>query len=192
MRIVEHTPQRLRLRGVPGGAVWMFFSLVLGLTTMAMSSWFAWASVTVSKSYLPVIPLGLGFLMGILFTSIGFLSLVFGRLTLTLDRVTGTGAYEVRSPVVDAGKPCRFELSQIHSVRLERSVLAGSRNDTNNELLTDRQGSAKFCTAVLRITPRRRKIILDETQNGREQRVSKVAQGVSDWLKLPLEVVETS
>jgi len=200
LRIVERTPQRLRLRGIPGGAIWMTFALCLGLAVMAMTSTFAWASITVSKSYWPLLPLALGFILGMVFTSIGFLTLAFGRVSLTLDRVTGLGHYQVRSPVIEVGKPCQFELSQILSVTLQRSIGESAVEDTEhagsdlpqtNSVRPTRK-PAQFCKAILRITPRRRKIMLDETQNSREQRVANVAQTVADWLQMPLEEVNSN
>ena len=180
----------MKLKGVPGGGIWMTFSFLLGLAIMGMTLWFSWASVAVSKSYLPLIPMSFGFLMGLAFTSLGFLSLVCGCVSLTLDRITGIGRYEVRSPVVELGKSCQFELSQIESITLERSVFDGATNQSNPQDNPNVAGQAKFCTASLRITPRRRNIILDETQNGQEIRVTKIARGVADWLKLPLEVTK--
>ena len=187
MRVTEVTPQRIRLRGKPGGTLWMSFAALLGLTFMAASVFFAWGAVVVSKSYWPLLPLGFGFLMGILFTAIGLSSLCFGRLALTLDRVTGLGSYEVRSPMIDAGKPCEFELSQIKSVTVTKSESSDAQQPASPLENPKRRRPAKFCVATLRLAPRRRKILLDETQNGREQRVVAVATAVADWLQMPID-----
>lgn len=193
MRIVEQTPSTLKLKGIPGGFIWMTFAMLFGLLVMAASCLFAWTAVMELDSYWPLLPLGFGFIFGSLFAAIGFLSLFLGRITLTLDRRTGQGHYRVRSPVIDAGKPIDFELSQIKSVQLQRSCLEPrSSNQKPSDTPTglgdlNKTRSAKYCTATLLLTKRRRKIQLDETQNWRESRVRKLADEVAEWLHMPLD-----
>ena len=186
LRIVEQTPQRIRLQGIPGGGIWMCFAMLLGLTVMLLSTCFAWISVHETESYWPILPLGFGFLMGGVFFSIGSVTLLFGRMVLTLDRMSGKGSYEVRSPIIDVGKPCSFELSQIQSITLEKSSFTPSPRDAPEAIGSEAPSNAKFCTAVLRLKPRRRKIVLDETQNGRDARVSGISIAISEWLPMPL------
>ena len=186
LRIVEQTPQRIRLQGIPGCGIWMCFAMLLGLTIMLVSLCFAWISVHETESYWPILPLGFGFLMGGVFFSIGSLTLLFGRKVLILDRMSGTGSYEVRSPIIDVGQSCRFELSQIQSITLEKSSFSPSPRDAPEALGSETLSNAKFCPAVLRLKPRRRKIVLDETQNGRDACVSGIAIAISQWLPMPL------
>ena len=164
----------------------MCFAMLLGLTVMLLSACFAWISVHETESYWPILPLGFGFLMGGVFFSIGSVTLLFGRMVLTLDRMSGTGSYEVRSPIIDVGKSCSFELSQIQSITLEKSSFTPSSRGASDAMGSETPSNAKFCTAVLRLKPRRRKIVLDETQNGRDGRVSGIAITISEWLPMPL------
>ena len=156
----------------------MVFALMLGVAIMAATGWFAWVSVRETGSYLQLIPLGIGFLMGGAFFLIGLMTLAVGRMQLVLDRPTGDGNYDVHSPVIDVGKPCSFRLDDIDSVAIER--LEEDRPDN------DRRGSfpAKVCRARLLIRRPRRAIVLDETENGQEHRVQAVAEEVAEWLDL--------
>lgn len=184
MRVVENTAERLVLRGKPGGALWMGFATLLGLVFMGVTAWFGWVTFHEIGGYLQLIPMGIGFLMGFGFFCLGAVTLLVGRMSLTLDRVTGEGVYEVVSPIIEAGKPCRFRLEHVNSVTVEASTEARHR--------TEGQGGfdAQVCRARLRINKPRRAIELDETQNGQEPRVERVAQSVAEWLDL--EVTRTS
>jgi hypothetical protein len=178
MRIVENTTERLVLKGTPGSVHWMVFATLLGVAVMVASAWFAWVSVRETNGYLQLIPLGIGFLMGIAFFLIGLVTLAVGRMRLVLDRVTGRGSYEVYSPVLDVGKPCSFRLEAIDSVAIERHEEARPHNDEHGSF------PAKVCRARLRVRKPRRVIVLDETQNNQERRVQAVAEAVAGWLEL--------
>lgn len=186
MRVVENSAERLVLRGVPGGTVWMVFCLLLGLAVMAAAVGFASATYDGASGALnlQLIPLGIGVLMGLAFFLIGAVTLAVGRVELTLDRVTGEGIYEVCSPIVEAGKPCRFRLE--HIARLELKATEEARPpDADGE-----QFDAQVVRLRLLVTRPRRTIVLDETQNGRVQRVQRTAEAVAAWLGVdppPLE-----
>ena len=162
----------------------MVFATLLGLAVMTVSAWFAWLSVQEMDGYLQLIPLALGFLMGFAFFSLGALTIIFGRMKLVLNRTSGEGVYEVKSPVIDVGKPCNFRLENIDSVTIERVEEDRPRNGETGSF------PAKVCRARLRIRKPRRVIVLDETENNQERRVSAVAKGVADWLEM--EVVENN
>ncbi len=178
MRIVENTTDRLVLKGTPGSVLWMVFATLLGVAVMAACGWFAWVAVSEAGGFLQLIPLGIGFLMGLVFLLIGLVTLAVGRMRLVLDRVTGNGSYDVYSPVVDVGKPCSFRLEEIDSVLIERQEEARPH--------TDDRGSfpAKVCRVQLRLRRPRRAIVLDETENGQERRVEALAAAVAGWLEL--------
>ncbi|TWT36421.1 hypothetical protein KOR34_13260 [Posidoniimonas corsicana] len=176
MRVVENTTERLVLRGVPGSVVWMVFATLLGVGIMAATGWFGWATTREIGGYLQLVPLGLGFLMGAAFFLIGVVTLAVGRVRLVLDRVTGEGRYDAYSPVIEVGKPCTFRLDHIDSVTIERHEEARPRNDDHGGF------PAKVCRARLRVRKPRRAIVLDETENGQEQRVQSTAEAVAAWL----------
>lgn len=178
MRIVENTSERLVLKGTPGSARWMAFATILAVVFMAGSGWFAWVCVSEMDSYLPLIPLGIGFLMGGALFLMGLLTLVVGRMQLVFNRITGDGQYEVHSPIVDVGKPCSFRLDDIDSVTLERHEEQRPYNDHRGSF------PAKVCRARLRIRRPRRAIVLDVTENGQDHRVTSVAEQVAGWLDL--------
>ena len=178
MRIVQNTTERLVLKGMPGSIHWMVFATLLGVAIMTAAVWFAWVSVRETGGYLQLIPLGIGFLMGGGFCSIGLVTLAVGRMRMELDRSTGKGIYDVYSPVIDVGKPCSFRLEQIESVAIERHEEARPDNDNQGNF------PAKVCRARLRIRKPRRVIVLDETENGQERRVQAVAEAVAGWLEM--------
>lgn len=159
---------------------WMAFATVFGAALMAATGWFAVVSVRELGGYLQLVPLGVGFLMGIAFFLIGLWTLVAGRMQLVFDRVTGEGAYDVYSPVIEVGKPCVFKLAAIDSVTIERVEEDRPHQDDHGNF------PAKVCRACLRVRKPRRTIVLDETENGREDRVQSVAIGVAAWLEVPV------
>ncbi len=178
MRIVENTTERLVLKGTPGSVPWMLFATLLGVAVIVASGWLAWVSVREQGGYLQLIALGIGFLIGVAFFLIGLVTLAVGRMQLVLDRVTGNGKYDVDSPVIDVGKPCSFRLEEIDSVSIERHEEDRPHNDDHGRF------PAKVCRARLRVRKPRRAIILDETENGQDQRVEALAKAVAAWLEL--------
>lgn len=173
MRVIHSDSDRLILRGIPGRRIWMIAMLGFGMAMMAACVGFGYLLVVEAKSYLPLLPLSIGFLLGVLFAVTGGVTLAIGRLQLTLDRSEGRGIYEVRSPIIDAGKPCRFDLDQIDGLAIE----------TRSE---PRPGGEGFDSRVaelrMRLLKPRRVIVLDSTQNGQMDRLRALAEEVSDWL----------
>jgi len=184
MRIVENTAERLVLKGTPGSALWMAFATLLGLALMTATAGFAWITYEETDDVLPLIPLGIGFLMGGAFFAIGVVTLAVGRMRLVLDRFRGEGVYDVYSPIIEVGKPCQFRLVHVHSVTIERTEEARPAADVD-----DIRFDAQVCRARLRLRKPRRAIVLDETENGQERRVRAVAEGVAGWLGI--EITET-
>lgn len=178
MKIVEHTSERLVLKGTPGSVHWMVFATLLGVAVMSATAWFAWISANERLGYLQLIPLGIGFLMGSAMFLVGVVTLATGRMRLVLERVTGNASYDVYSPVIDVGKSCKFRLEEIEGVAIERLQEARPHNDDHGSF------PAKVCRARLRVRKPRRAIVLDETENGQEQRVQAVAKEVAGWLEL--------
>lgn len=177
MRIVENNSERLVLKGTPGSIRWMVFAVLLGLALMSATGWFIRALIDESGIGAPLLPLGIGFALGAAFFLIGAATLCVGHMRLVFDRTTGTGNYEVRSPIIDVGKPCSFRLEHIDSVTVERSAEARPRD-------VDHSGfPAKVCRARLRLRKPRRALVLDETENGRAHRVQAVADAVAAWLE---------
>lgn len=180
MRIVENTTERLVLKATPGSVLWMLFATLLGVAVMAATGWFAWVTVREAVGHLQLIPLGIGFLMGVALLLIGLVTLAVGRMRLVLDRLTGTATYDVYSPVIDVGKPCWFRLEEIDVVSLERHNEARPDNEDHGNF------PAKVCRARLRVRKPHRDIVLDETENAQEHRVRGVAEAVAGWLELQI------
>jgi len=184
MRIHEHTDTLLVLTGIPGRRVWMIVFTGFGLL---LTGALAYVAYLLYKEYgglvWPHLALGFGLLIaqGILWT--GIITLALGRLTLILDTTQGTGEYRVRSPIVDAGTPCRFKLEHIDSIAIERS----------RECRPGRLGHAEEQAVVhrlrLRLTHPRRAITLDETENNQLVRLEELGKHVAEFLgKTPMKV----
>ena len=164
MRVLRRTDEQLILGGVPGGRRWMVVLVVFGLAASAAAGFFA--KVTYDEAG------GL---------SLAHLPLAFGRLRLDLNLATGRGEYQVRSPIIEAGKSANFDLKHVDSVSLERSTEWRPGREDGPET------EATVWRARLRLTKPRRAIVLDETENNRLERVEAVAQEVADFLGKPLE-----
>lgn len=182
MRIAEQTNDRMRLVGVPGGRGWMLVLSVFGAVATAAVTGFAVALYRENDGFaLPHLMLAFGFVLAQVFLWTGLVTLIVGRISLELDRSTGMGEYRVRSPIVEAGKPCRFELTRVAAVALEaaREWRPGHNGGAGRDVVVTR--------ARLRITKPRRAITLDETENQRLKRVRTIAEVVAAFLDVPLE-----
>lgn len=178
MRVIENTADRLILKGTPGSIRWMIFASLLGASVMCASAWFGSVVVQETGNYLALIPLGIGFAMGLGFFAIGVLTLTVGRMRLEFNRVSGEGTYDVFSPVVDVGTPCQFRLEHIDGIALERQVEVRRGGESTGNF------QAKVCRARLRLRKPRRAITLDETENGHDLRVQSIVEVVAVWLDL--------
>ena len=157
---------------------WMIFYMLLGITMIITTAWFGWVSVEATGSYFPVLPLGIGFLMGTAFFLIGLITTTVGRMRLEFDRSTGQGSYDIRSPIIDVGKSYSFRFESIDSVTLERHQENRPDNNTSGNF------PAKLCRAPSRIRKPRHAIVLDEMQNGSKDRIRNVADTVTRWLAI--------
>ncbi|MGK0189552.1 MAG: hypothetical protein ACI9R3_005369 [Verrucomicrobiales bacterium] len=123
-----------------------------------------------------LLPLGIGMLIGLVLFGVGVVQL-FAKERLVLDRSTGRGTYESNSPIVTTEKPFKFKIENVNSV-----VITMETVEINVSLDGLGRSEAKVCKAVLRVNKPRRAVTLDETQNGRTQRVSAVAEHVAEFL----------
>lgn len=182
MRVTHRSDDELVLSGVPGGRVWMVVLVVFGLAATAAAVYFLFAvSIEAGGWTAALLPLAFGVVLAQVFFWTGAVTLAVGRLALRLDRASGRGAYEVRSPIVEAGKPTEFELRHAHSVSLERTTeWRPGRNGGGDSRAT-------VWRARLRLNKPRSAIVLDETENNRLDRVEGVATEVAEFLGVPLE-----
>ena len=181
--VKSQTDTRLELAGIPGRRIWMIAICAFGVLATAGAVWFMWMASRESDSgwSWSFLPLSFGVLIGQGFFWIGAITLAVGRMSLVLDNTSGTGDYDVRSPVIEVGKPCHFKLANVNSVALEATSEWRPGHGDGPET------TAKVLRAKLRITKPRRSIVLDETENGRVERVEKVAAAVANFLDKPLQ-----
>ncbi len=185
MKVKQQTNSRMVLTGIPGRRVWMIALTSLGVFLTAGVGFFA---VVIYREYDGIAWLHLPLLLGLLIAQTlfwtGLITLAVGRLMLILDADTGTGEYRVKSPIVDAGRPCTFKLDNVHSVTIE----------TSTESRPGRPGHADTIATVhrarLRLNNPRCAITLDETENDRLDRVESVAQKVASFLCKTLERID--
>ncbi|MEQ8768995.1 MAG: hypothetical protein RIB60_00645 [Phycisphaerales bacterium] len=187
MKIKQQTGDRLVLAGVPGSVAWMIFATILGAALLGILGTVAYQMFVANGFVAPHIALAVGIVIGGVIFVMGVVTLAVGRLRLELDLVTQKGSYKVTSPIVDAGKPCEFELKHVNSVSLERFVESRSHGASGPETGT---GTAQIVRARLRVSKPRRAIVLDETENGQDERVERVATTVAEFLGL--DVTKTS
>jgi hypothetical protein len=188
MRIHEQTDSLLVLTGIPGRRVWMIVLTGFGLFLTGSLTFFAHLFYKEHGGLMwPHLALGIGLLIAQVILWTGIITLVFGRLTLILDTTLGTGEYRVRSPIVDAGRPCKFKLEHIDSIAIEtsRENRPGRPNHVDAQAVVHR--------LRLRLTHPRRAITLDETENNRLARLEELATHVARFLgKTPLKVPYTA
>lgn len=135
--------------------------------------WILWKEEGAGMSLLPI---GIGTLIGLALFGVGVVQL-FSRERLVLDRSTGRGTYESNSPLVTTEKPFKFKIENVNSV-----VITIETVETNVSVDVPGVSEVKVCKAVMRVNKPRRAVTLDETQNGRTQRVSAVAEQVAGFL----------
>ena len=185
MKVQQQTNSRMVLTGIPGRRVWMIALTCLGVILTAGVGFFA---VVIYNEYQgiawPHLPLALVFFIAQALFWTGVITLAVGRLTLILDAATGTGEYRVKSPIVDAGRPCKFKLDHIHSVTIETATESRPGRPGHADTI------ARVHRARLRLNKPRRAITLDETENDRINRVETVAQEVATFLGKTLERID--
>jgi hypothetical protein len=175
----------MMLAGVPGGLGWLIFAMLLGAIFMGAFGWMCVHHWQSGGFGLPVVMTGLGSGLGGLFFVFGALSMAFGRETLTLDLAAGEGRYWNRSPIIDLPKPFTFALEHVQRVSVEQSTERSGGGGM-------RAGMSEHdvCRARLLIAKPRRAVTLDETSNGRNRRVRKIAQEVAEFLDADLAEVD--
>lgn len=188
MKIRSRTPTRLVLAGIPGGAGWMVFSLVLGLLLTTGFTAFAARDYRADGFGSEVVMGGLGALLGQFFFWLGVVTLAVGREALELDKATPVGRrggrYVSRSPIVQVPRPFEFDLADVQAVSLERLTErhpGGGRGG---------RSEVEICRARLLLERPRRAVTLDETSNHRDARVHAVGRAVAEFLGVPLEEVD--
>ena len=181
MYIKSQTDKRLELAGIPGRKLWMIVLCLFGLLFTAVPIGFMVVMYRENGWANAFLPLSIGVLIGQGLFWTGAVTLAVGRMSLVLDAVAGTGQYEVRSPVIEVGKPCQFKLKHVNSVAIESSSEWRPGQGDGPET------TAKVVRAKLRVSKPRRSIVLDETENGQYQRVEQVATTVAEFLGKPLE-----
>ena len=177
MYIQSETDSHLVLVGIPGRRIWMIVLCGCGalITTGAVA--LIWMTYQASGGWRwSFLPLSIGVLIGQGLFWIGAITLGVGRLTLVLDSSTWTGDYQVRSPVIEVGKPCSFKLEHVDSVIVEATNEWRPGHDDRPET------TATVQRAILRIKSPRRSITLDETENNRNERVESLAKSVAAFL----------
>ena len=185
MKVKHQTNSRMVLTGIPGRRVWMIVLTCLGVLLSAGVGFFAIAVYRQNQGLAwPHFPLMAGFLIAQALFWTGVITLAVGRLMLILDAANGTGEYHVKSPIVDAGRPCTFKLDDVHSVTMETAT------ESRPGLPGDAETIATVHRACLRLKNPRRAITLDETENDRLDRVEKVAQSVAAFLGRTLERID--
>jgi hypothetical protein len=177
MHVVENTSERLVLRGTPGGGKGMIALVAVGLLLTGVTAaigvhehgkagGFGWDQLWLAMML---------FVAQTLFWS-GAVTLAVGKVSLVLDRVTREGAYDVVSPIVDAGKPCRFRLDDVADLEIERTVQVHptGKGGPGSPVET-------FRLRLLVLRPRAA-ITLDETQNNGVERLDRLGATIAGWL----------
>ena len=181
MYVKSQSDTQLVLAGIPGRRIWMIVLCVFGLAFTAAAIGFMVIIYREEGWSWSFLPLSIGVLIGQGLFWTGAVTLAVGRLSLVLDNSAGTGEYDVVSPIIEVGKPCRFKLENVDSVSLETASEWRPGHDDRPDT------TATVVRAKLRIRKPRRAILLDETENGRLERVETVAETVAAFLGKPLE-----
>ncbi len=188
MRIHRQTDSLLVLTGIPGRRVWMIVLTGFGLLLTGVLIYFAHLFYKEHDGLAwPHLALSFGLLIAQVILWTGIITLALGRLTLILDSTLGTGEYRVRSPIVEAGTPCKFKLEHIDSVAIEtsRESRPGRLNHAEEQAVVHR--------LRLRLTHPRRAITLDETENNQLARLEELAKQVAAFLgKTSVKVDESA
>ncbi|MCH1498163.1 MAG: hypothetical protein L7U83_03750 [Akkermansiaceae bacterium] len=181
MKIQHQSKTKLILGGVAGTLRWMIALALIGGGIVAAFVSFGWILWKEEGAGISLFPIGIGTLVGLALFGMGVAQL-FSRERLVLDWSTGWGAYESNSPLVTTEKPFKFKIGNVSSV-----VITIETVETSVAVDVPVVSEVKICKAVMRVNKPRRAVILDETQNGRTQRVSAVAEKVAGFLGKTVE-----
>jgi len=121
-RPAHQTISRLLLTGIPAGQLWMIVLACLGQALSEATGWFAVLPYEESGGLAdPHLARAVGLLIAQVLFWTGVVTLVVARLCLVPNTPTGYGESQVRSPIVDAGRTCKFKLNHVDSVGLKTS-----------------------------------------------------------------------
>lgn len=185
MRIRSDDGQRMVLSGVPHGAGWMVFALVLGFCVIAAAVFFV-RLLSQHGQWVGAIAMGFGGVIGLALACVGATEVV-QRERLTLDRTTGRVTWR-RWCVLRPGavREQAYPIRSCVRVRLSRSTEHRPRASGPTDASEALRAEASVVRADLLIASPRRRIRLDETENGRDRRVTRVAERVAAFLDIEL------
>jgi hypothetical protein len=179
MRIRLDDGDRLVLSGPPGGRGAVVLLFVVGTAMSAGGGLFLRLGLTNGEPVATV--------MGAVTGAVGLVILLGGvgvaltRDRLELDRVTSRGVWARRLCGRLLGRPIEFELSRARHVTVEHFTESSPRTDGGGTTSVDK------VRACLLVTKPRRRIVLDEAERQRVDRVEAVAGSVATLLGLEVE-----
>ncbi|TWT47627.1 hypothetical protein [Botrimarina hoheduenensis] len=177
MRVYAKLPDRLVLRGKPGGFAALLAMAAIGGTITLCAGVFLGLLASEARG-IPwgIVPVGIGLLIGVALLVAAVITLAIGRVSLTLDRPTQTGVYEVVSPIIWAGRPFELRFDQIAALEIETHQEHHPTGDRGTD------ATVQVHRLRLLLEHPRRVILLDETQNGHVERLQRLGAVMADWL----------
>lgn len=179
MQVVENTPDRLVLRGVPGGRNAMGVFAVLGAVFVAVFG------VMMVREYLAgdwtaALFMLFGVIIGMIALAAGADSLMT-RESVTLDHQAREGWYTRRHLIAARRRDEQqeFAYDDLAAVVVERREVHTHDSDQGSR-------TSVHWRALVRIDNPRRSILLAESQNDHEMPVRAVAAGVAEALGMPI------
>ena len=182
MRIQNQTSSQLILSGVPGSLTWMLTLTFLGLLIITVTFLMGWSVWQKTDMRIILLPISIGALMGVGFLWIGVIQLKSSE-QLILDKNQKTGVYVSTSPFIVTEKSCRFPWKDIESIELTQQPASMVSDPSTGHSPEPSQLSM----AILKTIHPRRKITLDETQNGNLDRVESLAKTTAAFLEIELK-----
>jgi hypothetical protein len=182
VKVLNHQGDRLTLGGIRGGTAWAIVFSLFGVAVVAACAAFMRAELRASTSLWasigPVVGLSVGILIGVVFIGAGTVTLCT-RERLTLDRVTHAGEFITTNLITRRAKTMAFTFDRVVEVHIDirHERTPGGRRGG---------GTMRTFEAALRIDRPRRKVVLDSTSNGRDERVRSLASEVASFLGVPL------
>ncbi|MGE0364707.1 MAG: hypothetical protein AB7Q00_03045 [Phycisphaerales bacterium] len=172
----------LVLSGLPHGVGWPIFAVVLALG-LPTFFWFLEGKTLMKPGFhFQWIPAGVIVLLCTAFLIVGVKSLL-DRERLTLDRATGRGTFETWNILGGKRKRHEFDLTRVVEVRIDVRTEATPGGG--------KRGGGTMRVFEATIKPGK-KIVLDTTSNGRDERVRRVAKDVAEFLGVPLRTTDRS
>lgn len=176
MRIREDDGDRMVLSGPPGGRGTVALMLVVGVA-LGIGSLFIGAGIWRAEGFWPAVPPAIGAAGGLAILAWGVLTAVTTD-RLELDRVTGSGRWTRRRLGRLVARPIDFPFTRVRRIWLQRFSDAPPDG---------RGGSSEKVRAVLAVKGVRRRIVLDEAETQREDRVRGIADRVGELVGLPVQ-----